>query len=135
MITTVVPSLTRDGYIDNPVDTMRKIFKYYLVSEYSQSNTFRGKVVSIKYDIEQGESPDAIVENIRASLLTIYERYFDVVDIVVNTIESTTTSKITLKVDVTVTINNNTYALSSSVSTTNNLVDDVNQALNEIYIT
>lgn len=44
----VIPSLTVDGFITNKRTQISKIMEYFLASDKSQSNTFYGKVYSLK---------------------------------------------------------------------------------------
>ena len=129
----VVPTLSRDGYISNTEDTMRKIFEYYLVSEYSQSNTFRGEVVSITYDLEMGANVGDKRDNINRSLSKLFTRYFDNPDISVN-IDTKHDPKLNITIKISVIINNRTYILSNNISSTKNIINSIDDAVASIHI-
>jgi len=129
----VVPTLSRDGYITNIEDTMRKIFEYYLVSQYSQSDTFRGEVVSITYDLEMGNNIGDKRDNINRSLSKLFTRYFINPTIDVN-IDSSKGSTITIAIKITTIINNKTYILSNIVSSHKNIITSIDDALSSIHI-
>lgn len=129
----VVPTLSRDGYISNVEDTMRKIFEYYLVSQYSQSDTFRGEVVSITYDLEMGNNVGDKRDNINRSLSKLFTRYFFNPTIDVN-IDTSKEPIIIITIKVTVIINNKTYILSNTVSSQKNIITSIDDALASIHI-
>ena len=129
----VVPTLSRDGYISNVEDTMRKIFEYYLVSQYSQSDTFRGEVVSITYDLEMGNNVGDKRDNINRSLSKLFTRYFfnPTIDVSIDTSKEPI---IIITIKVTVIINNKTYILSNTVSSQKNIITSIDDALASIHI-
>lgn len=79
-MTPVIPSLTIDGWDTTPSTQMNKLFEYYQASDYSQSNTFRGKIVSLKYTLNRDIRPLVLAENIKADLNILYGCYFDTVE-------------------------------------------------------
>ena len=129
----VVPTLSRDGYISNTEDTMRKIFEYYLVSQYSQSNTFRGEVVSVTYDLEMGANIGDKRDNINRSLSKLFTRYFDnpVIDVNIDTKHD---PKLNITIKISVIINNRTYILSNNISSTKNIINSIDDAVASIHI-
>lgn len=76
----VIPTLTIDGWDINPATQMNKLFEYYQASDYSQSNVFRGNIVSLKYTLNRDIRPSVLANNIKADLNRLYGCYFDTVD-------------------------------------------------------
>lgn len=51
-MTTVVPSLSTAGFITDLPTQIDKVMSYYLTSDFSQSNLFRGQIVSLQKQIQ-----------------------------------------------------------------------------------
>lgn len=130
----VIPHLSRDGWMSNPINIISKLFEYYITSEYSQSNTFRGYIASLKYDLENGKSISDKKDNITRSLKTLYERYFDIenVNVEVDLIKEDSIDIINMYVEVK--FNNKTYTLNNNIKTTNNVIGDIEEAIAKIHI-
>ncbi len=57
-MTQVVPSMSLSGYVSDVPTMIDYMFAYYLTSDYSQSNLFHGKIVSLQKQIQQYQHND-----------------------------------------------------------------------------
>lgn len=73
-----IPTLTIDGYCDEPVNQMTKLFEYYQVCDYSQSNSYKNEMVSLSKTLQEygNDMPDAC-NAIKADLIKLYSRHFE----------------------------------------------------------
>jgi len=74
-----IPSLTTDGTLINKTEQMKKLFQYFLASDYSQSNVFYGKIASLKAILAMYSEPADIKRNIELVLTKQYQNYYDIV--------------------------------------------------------
>lgn len=83
MLTT--PTISTVGSPQNPVELAMKLIEYYNEANYSQSNSFFGKVTCLAYAIkEYQQQPERLSERIKLDLIGILSRLFDNVDITVD---------------------------------------------------
>jgi len=99
-----LPTLSPEGFITNRTIMMTKLYEYFISSEQSQSNTFFGEVVSLKYIISEAANPTELQDMTLTALTKMYSKYFA-----------------SVAVDITVTSTDNTMAISVNIRT----VDDV----------
>jgi len=130
----VIPHLSRDGWMSNPIDIISKLFEYYIASEYSQSNTFRGNVASLKYDLESGKSITEKKDNIVRSLRTMYERYYSIDDVTVEVSLTDEDPVNTININIEINYNNQTYTLNNNIKTTDNVIADIDDAIAAIHV-
>lgn len=102
MVISVVPSLSRGGWIASIKETMSSLFEAYLAADYSQSDYFLGNIVSLKYDIAMGDTTDKTKSNIKKSLEKLYGDYFSSPTVVVTSSDRTDMAMTQYKIDVTV---------------------------------
>ena len=76
-----LPTLTTDGFVNNKRLIFYKLWEYFLVNQYSQSNTYKGSIASLGYIIGSGSSPTGVAENVEKTLKDLYLRYFDVANV------------------------------------------------------
>ena len=76
-----VPSLSLDGWVTNKRMIFYKIWEYFLVAEYSQTDLFKEKMASAKYIIGTQQSNVAIVADFEKYLRELYKNYFDEVTV------------------------------------------------------
>lgn len=82
----VVPTLTLSGFVSDVPTMIDAMFSYYLTSDYSQSNVFHGKIVSLQKQIQQFQHSEVELErNIREQLETYFRSVADDVTIDVTT--------------------------------------------------
>ena len=91
MANKAIPSLSTVGWTKNYNEIMGKLYIYFVISEYSQSNSFYGNIASLKYILQNHSDVEEIKLAIQRSLISMYERYFSNVDIIVDITETETT--------------------------------------------
>jgi Tfp pilus assembly ATPase PilU len=74
-----VPSLSDLKSVSETKLGLRKLFEYFLVSDYSQTFFYPGEVASLKYIMNT--HPDDIENKTYDALYTMYTKYFEDVDI------------------------------------------------------
>jgi len=99
-----LPTLSPEGFITNRTIMMTKLYEYFISSEQSQSNTFFGEVVSLKYIISEAADLAELQAMTVTALTKMYSKYFT-----------------SVAVDITVTSTDNTMAITVNIRT----VDDV----------
>lgn len=76
------PVLGPEGYIYDPSQKIEAIFADYVAAKNSQSTLFHGQVQSMSFDEYKGQyQPILSGEILKQSLETLFEAYFDNVDI------------------------------------------------------
>lgn len=77
-----VPTLSTDNFVSEPILKLDTLYAYFLASEYSQSNIYRGNISSMKYLIQENSGKEnKLVANIINQLTLYLERYFDTVNV------------------------------------------------------
>jgi len=132
-MSSAIPHLSRDGWLKDPSTMVNKLFEYFLVSEYSQSNTYRGKITSLKYILEQNTASDDIKSEIIKALVNMYNRYFT--DILINIdITDDDTSMLSLAISVDVTgEDGNRYTLDKNLELNNGTIANMNTLIEDLY--
>lgn len=97
----VIPSLTVEGFITNKRTQISKIVEYFLASDKSQSNTFYGKVYSLKGILQEYSSPSDIASAIKSQLTEMCLHHFDSVEVLTDVSEDMTHKGVyNIKVDI-----------------------------------
>lgn len=125
-----IPTLTIDGFVTNKYIQMYKLFEYFLASDYSQSNTFSGKVASLKY-ILATETSETMTSTIENQLRNLYISYFDSVN--VQTWTEVIGSKLHIYIDIMAEDNDKTYTLSKEVKSTKGEIENYERLLDELW--
>ena len=125
--TKVVPSLSTDGWVDDPIKKADYIFSHFFLSDFSQTYNYLGSVSSLAYIIQesQGNAADAVGKT-RDTLEGYFSRYFD--DVVVEVRDETTASNpsdIVLSIYVSFSQNGTPYSLGKNITTTNSIIKKV----------
>ena len=128
----VLPSLSDEGFITNKEVIIAKLFKYFLASNYSQSNTFYGDISSLNYIIATNTPNDKMRADLETTLIKLYGRYFDSVDFNVN-IETDNTDVAKIYIDGTLQDGTNTYNLSKTVAIQGSTITNFENLLDEYY--
>lgn len=77
----VVPTLSTEGWLSDARLQASYLMKYFLVSDYSQSNDYLGQVKSLPYYIQRGSSNFFYLqEDIQNALRELFGRHFDDVE-------------------------------------------------------
>ena len=97
----VIPSITGEGFITNKRTQISKIVEYFLASDKSQSNTFYGKVYSLKGILQEYSSPSDIASAIKSQLTEMCLHHFDSVEVLTDVSEDKTHRGVyNIKVDI-----------------------------------
>lgn len=98
-----VPTLSRNGWISDSITKAQRLFIYFLHSEASQSNEFKGNISSLPYLIHlYGNSPTAMVTNLRSTLTRYLSKHYSSVVVDVRHNGSDDNPQYTLTVEITV---------------------------------
>jgi hypothetical protein len=85
-MTQAVPTLSTAGFVTDMPSMIDRMFSYYLTSDYSQSNLFEGKILSLQKQVQAYQHDRTmLVSNIRDEL----EGYF-------NSVADSSTVKVSL---------------------------------------
>lgn len=130
-----LPTLDEAGYTTDRGVILNKIFGYYLVSDYTQSNTFRGDIHSLRYTLSKNAPISDTEDEITKSLYRLLEDYYDTLDISVEGKEITTDDGIIdvygifIKGD----YDGVTYNYSNSIEHSNSDIEVLNKSINKLY--
>ena len=81
----VLPTLTVDGFVHSVPQTCDYLLAYFFLIQYSQSNLYYGKISSLAYIIqENGHDEQTMLLRIQSTLTTLFNRYFDSVEVSAN---------------------------------------------------
>ena len=81
---TGIPSLSPEGWVKNKYDIIELGFKHFLASDQNQSNLFKDKVSSLKYIAAMYTTDEELRTGIIDGLESLFESYFDLVEIQVD---------------------------------------------------
>lgn len=130
----VVPTLSPAGWITNIVDKLDFLITYTFLSNYSQSNIYKGKIVSIQWMIQEyGSDLTRLTSYMTISLEEYFKRYFDEAVVIVerSKLDDPSSNKVTLSLIVNVTDNGVMYSLAHSVSMANSVFSGYAKLNNE----
>lgn len=113
-MTPVIPTLNVDGWDTTPLSQMSKLWEYYQASDYSQSNTFRGRIVSLKYTLQTETTPDRLSKAIQQDIETLYGEFFDGVTPLIE-VKELEGGIVNINVDITCTRNFEEYKLTRAI--------------------
>lgn len=75
--TKLMPSLSMDGWVGDPVQIADYLMSHFYLSEFSQTSLFPKQVASLPYIIYENQGdPIKTSEKIRSVLETYFSRYF-----------------------------------------------------------
>lgn len=123
-----VPKLSRVGYITDPSDTLNDLYRYFLISEYSQSNTYRDYITSLSYILRTSATMTEVRDSIVRNFSRMLNRYFDNATVVVESKEVKNTYYITILVSVTAK-DGGKYTITRDVTSKNGIIDNLENAL------
>lgn len=113
-MTPVIPTLTVDGWDTTPLSQMSKLWEYYQASDYSQSNTFRGRIISLKYTLQTETNPERLSKAIQQDIETLYGEFFDGVTPLIE-VKELEGGIVNINVDITCTRNFEEYKLTRAI--------------------
>jgi len=111
-----IPSLSTVGWTKDYNEIIQKLYVYFIVSEYSQSNSYYGEIASLKYILQSHSDIEDIKLAIQKVLLNMYDRYFDSVDITVDIIETDTSVSYSVNI-IAIASDGITYKLNKTIQT------------------
>lgn len=77
-----VPSLSSSAWVTEPGEKADRLLSYFFLSEHLQSNLYAGNVASLPHIIKTyGHDELALTSSMRDTLTTLFQRYFDEVDL------------------------------------------------------
>jgi len=81
-MTTTLPMLSGEGWLQDPTIIMTRLFSHMFLTDYSQSNTYRGNVTSLQYILSQhGQDSTELTSAVEKAVKIYYSRYFSNVDV------------------------------------------------------
>ena len=116
MANKAIPSLSTVGWTKDYNEIMKKLYVYFITSEYSQSNSYYGEIASLKYILQSHSEVEDIKLAIQRVLLNMYDRYFDNVDVVVDIIQTDSTTSYTINI-IAIASDGLTYKLNKTIQT------------------
>ncbi len=123
-----VPSLSGKGWIRDAKPKADKLMAYYLTSNFSQTNLFRGEVVSLPKQVQEFNSdPTALRDLIQDDLRRMLGRYFDQVTVEVTTDRPNKEdpARLNITLSVFVTQEGQTYSLGRLIETADGQVSQI----------
>ena len=133
MTNKAIPSLSTVGWTKNYNEIITKLYIYFITSEYSQSNSFYGKIASLKYILQNHSGVEEIKLAIQRMLVSMYERYFENVDVIVDVMESDNITIYTLNI-IAIANDGITYKLDKLIETdSKNTIRNLDTNIAELY--
>lgn len=126
------PLVTLDskGVVTDPYQKIQLLLSYIVVNQQSQSTIFNSSIISISDIIRKyGQNKHMLKNTLETSLKTLFSRYFDNVEIVVNIKDATTDNKesYTLAISGQVGQDGKTYDVANSLAIANNKISLVTE--------
>ena len=119
-----VPSLSRAGFITEPKAIVKRLFDYYILSLYSQTNTYYGTITSLAYSLKEGgDDMYAVSSYIERTLGEYYKRYFKTVEISVRETRGNLGTKATIELLMTVGDGDQSISLNDAINVTEGVID------------
>lgn len=108
-----VPTLSMDGFVRASAKRIDYLLVYFFVSDFLQSTIYKGKISSLPWILKENpRDMNIAAEAVRRQLNIYLSAYYDSVSIDVSVEDSdptVSTTKVTLTVGVTVTLNGETF--------------------------
>ena len=114
----ILPTLTEDGFLDNPQLMLTKLYEYFLSSDYSQSVSFFGNISSLRYIVRKyNEDIDILKMEISDALNVMIGRYWSDYEVTVNIVNyNPDRLSFVIKTEIVVTVNGERYSLTEDTS-------------------
>lgn len=130
-MTVAYPALS--GFETEPRKILDLVFSSYLLSDHSQSNEFKGEVISLPKRVQLFDGvEDIFIDDVRSDLEKCLSRYFDQVSVIVDfkTIDETSDNTVHISISATVVRDGQTYDLARTVSVSDSKTISVINQLN-----
>jgi hypothetical protein len=80
-----IPVPTLKGWEWEISEKADSLMAFYLTSDYSQSFIYKDRVASLQYQIAiDGKRPDILENNVKATLMKLFDKYFEKTEVSVN---------------------------------------------------
>jgi hypothetical protein len=123
-----LPTLSTDNWLQEPLTVMNKLYEYFMLSGYNQSNTYKGEVSSLRYLLHKYDTIDELENKIILALDILYSRYFDNVDVEVNlTYQDEDEVHRLLEINVITLVDNKKYTLQKSTNINNSKIENIRE--------
>ena len=116
MANEAIPSLSTVGWTKDYNEIMKKLYVYFVISEYSQSNSYYGEIASLKYILQSHSEVEDIKLAIQRTLLNMYNRYYDSVDVLVDINQTDTNTSYAINI-IAIASDGVTYKLNKTIQT------------------
>lgn len=128
-----IPTLSAKGFVTTIVDKAERAIAYFCVSQYSQTNLYRGNVITLPWLVQRYGSDALEMRNQLQSALNNYlNRLFD--EAQVEVVVDDDSEAISLDTKIIVIDEGTRYDLGYIIRTTNNKVLDIFDINNQGYI-
>lgn len=121
----VIPSLSQAGFISDLPSMVDRMLSYYLTSEYSQSNLFNGRVISLQRQMQAYQHDDNLLRNsVRDELTEYFAGICDIpsVDVTTDKPNEQDPSRINVTVSVVVTKDGKSYSVGRLIETKDSII-------------
>jgi len=113
-----IHNLSTEGAIASPRAVMKRLMENFMVSDFSQTLFYGGNVASLRYIYSGFDNDIRQLElDITASLQTMYSRYFDNVEVFVETSLNEDGVSVDIAMEISVLERGTPYTLSEAVNT------------------
>lgn len=122
-----VPTLSASGWERGIKEKADRLFSYFLVSQFSQSQLYYGNIKSLPYLIKlHPNNNTTLSQAIEDSLIDLFERYFQTVTANVSIVDvEGEGARQRIEIDVVVTENNLRYPLAKLLDVNNSVIGKV----------
>lgn len=132
MVENQYTSLDTAGYISDPNAKAERIFATYLATNFSQSNTFKGKLKSYFATLQRGGNQiEVVCRGVEQDLTELYGKYFTTVQVNVTASGkpkadgSLSTTVFNLNIEATLTSSSGTITLARALTLSNDRLKNV----------
>jgi hypothetical protein len=128
MTTVVVPTLTPSGFVSDIPTMIDRMMAYYLTSDYSQSNIFQGKIVSLQKQMQAYQHDTTLLtNNMREELEGYFGSIADsvTVDVSTDVPNPDDPNRINVRVSIDVVKNGKQYSVGRLIQTQNSITQRI----------
>lgn len=129
------PKLSIAGWLTTADEILNYIIQCYITSNFSQSLTYKGNVVSLAADIYQGGNiPENVGTLMQRSLSLIASRYFpEFSEVIVRVNKIYNSDLVNIDISISVRKDGKAYSASESISGIKNDFSDIYESLGTMY--
>lgn len=134
-MSSTLPVLTTNAWVDDAYGIMEKLFVYFIASEGNQSTTFHGRVYSLKSLLAESTNSSTLCNNIENALTTMFIPYFR--EVTVSATEENINSDGYTPINISITAVTDTgeqIELSKLIEKNNNVIENYNELLSNYNV-